>query len=135
METGSPYPHAMAIGTRGLVSAAALPVVSTGALLDAVVERGRIESGPAPVLLTALIAMAIGAWCRPGVALPDGLSSALLLAWANQVHGADSYSFLNDLAFFGLVVGGPMLLGALWHARAVRVRELRRLSGIRLAPA
>jgi signal transduction histidine kinase len=123
----------MVIGTRGLVSAAALPVVAAGTLLDVTVDRGRIESGPAPVLLTALIALAIGAWCPPAVALAAGLSSAVLLTWANQAHASDSYSFSNDLAFFGLVVAGPMVLGALWHARAARVRELRRLTGIRLA--
>ena len=95
-------------------------------LLDVLVGPGWYVAG-VMVIGAGVSGYALGALTPPRVAAWGVVVSVALLTLANQFD-SDRYHWLDDVAFFLVVVGGPAMAGAAVAARARQARELTQLS-------
>jgi signal transduction histidine kinase len=87
---------------------------------------GGMLRGTTPLVVVATAMFAVGTRCRWAPAAVSAVCAAFALALANQLDSTTSFSFLNDLVFFGLVVvGAPAALGALLSSRNAQIALLR----------
>ena len=104
---------------------AAGALVGVCALLWVDALAGGDLAGGVPALLVVLgLALAAGLAGRPWQLLAAGATSATLLAVADQVHAADRFSIASDGVFYAVVVGGPLLAGAVIGGRNRQVAAL-----------
>lgn len=79
-------------------------------------------------MLTAVAAaFVVGARCRAAVAVALGLLAVGALTVLNQLVNPGDFTLLNDLVFFLAVIGAPVVVGAVWQARARQIEQLDRL--------
>ncbi|MGH3445618.1 MAG: histidine kinase [Nocardioidaceae bacterium] len=107
-----------------------LAAVCAGTLLDALHGRW-LSDGPVAMLAAALVSLLVGATCPPVTAAVGTLAGAALLTGANQTQQPGSYTVVNDLTFFLVMLGCPALVGALWTSRTREIRQLQRLTRVR----
>jgi signal transduction histidine kinase len=99
--------------------------VTTVLVVQAAASGGMLR-GTTPLVVVAVAMFAVGTRCRWAPAAASSVCAAVALALANQLDSTTSFSFLNDLVFFGLVVvGAPVALGVLLSSRNAQIALLR----------
>jgi signal transduction histidine kinase len=86
---------------------------------------GSLIASPLPLAAVVLVAGSLGFQRDRRRSLAGWLLAAALLTLANQLEVSTSFSALNDLAFYALVIGAPVVLGDLLGTRNREIGELR----------
>ncbi|WP_170143998.1 sensor histidine kinase [Calidifontibacter indicus] len=78
------------------------------------------------ILLAVAAAHVAGAWLPRSVAVACVLTTVVALVVAGQVHGV-AFHWVDDTAFYAVVIGGAAVAGAAVTTRARQVHRLQRL--------
>jgi signal transduction histidine kinase len=98
----------------------------TAVLVAQAALGGGMLRGTTPLVVVAVAMFGVGTRCRWAPVAVSAVCVAVALALANQLDSTTSFSFLNDLVFFGLVVvGAPAALGMLLSSRSAQIALLR----------
>jgi signal transduction histidine kinase len=98
-----------------LVVALVLQAALGGSLLD----------GPLPLAALVIVAGSLGFQLDRRRSAVGWLLAAALLTLANQLDASTSFSALNDLVFYALIVGAPVALGDVLGTRNREIGALR----------
>lgn len=115
--------------SRSTAAGGGLVLVAVALVADAS-AGGDLVALPPVLLLVAVVAYAVGTWSTPGRSAVVVVLATLALALASRLGSPGEYPILDDLVFFTVLVGAPVVAGAALAGRSRQLTRLRELVGL-----